>query len=258
LRFYSPDAGRGNVIRRNEFHGFFDGLGICPEESSAVTNETDFYENQTYDNGDDGVETDGRCANVRLWKNVIHDTLSGISLAPVIDGPIYCLRNRMYLLGAGHSEAGYSGLSFKFNSGDGSSGSIYLFHNTVDAQRASNNGLSIQSPSNWVILRPRNNIWAGTHYAIATTGPAAPTRHGFATISGAPQQRPVYGKAIQSTGVRSVHCLHGQGNPRSCRSRFRRLRTPGTHAVANRSLIDRGCRIPCHDSIPEQAGYRRH
>jgi|GEM_PF-1068003 len=248
LRFYSPDAGRGNVIRRNEFHGFFDGLGICPEESSAVTNETDFYENQTYDNGDDGVETDGRCANVRLWKNVIHDTLSGISLAPVIDGPIYCLRNRMYLLGAGHSEAGYSGLSFKFNSGDGSSGSIYLFHNTVDAQRASNNGLSIQSPSNWVLLMTRNNIWAGTQYAIANhLDPLPPLDMDCDDLWGPNSNDLVYWQGLSNRHLAfgSVFAATGQENHAlNAAPGFVAPDTGDFTLSPSSPLIDRGCRIP--------------
>jgi hypothetical protein len=174
VRFYSPDDGRGTVIRRNKFHDFFDGLGICPTESAAVTNETDFYDNQSYNNGDDGVETDGRCANVRLWGNVFHDTLSGISLAPVMDGPVYCLRNQIYLAGAGHSQAGYTGLPFKFNSSDGASGAMYLLHNTVDAQRAGNSGFRIMSPGTWQILYTRNNIWAGTLHAMENANPTQP------------------------------------------------------------------------------------
>ena len=71
VRFYSPVDGRGTVIRRNQFHDFFDGLGICPESSAAASNETDFYDNESYDTGDDGVETDGRCVNVRIWGNLI-------------------------------------------------------------------------------------------------------------------------------------------------------------------------------------------
>jgi hypothetical protein len=174
VRFYSPVDGRGTVIRRNKFHDFFDGLGICPGDSAAVTNETDFYDNESYNNGDDGVETDGRCANVRLWNNVIHDTLSGISLAPVVDGPVYCLRNRIYLMGAGKSQAGYTGLSFKLNSDTEPSGSIYLFHNTVDAQRANNSAFSIQSPGTWQRLYARNNVWSGTLYAIYDANTSQP------------------------------------------------------------------------------------
>jgi parallel beta-helix repeat protein len=174
VRFYAPDDGRGTVIRRNKFHDFFDGLGICPTDSAAVTNETDFYDNQSYNNGDDGIETDGQCANVRLWGNTFHDTLSGISLAPVAGGPVYCLRNQIYLTGAGHSQAGYTGLPFKFNSSDGDSGSIYLFHNTVDAQRTGNDGFSIQSPGTWQIVYARNNIWAGTLHALENANASQP------------------------------------------------------------------------------------
>jgi len=174
VRFFAPDDGRGTVIRRNKFHDFFDGLGICPKDSTAVTNETDFHDNLSYNNGDDGVETDGQCANVRLWGNIIHDTLSGISLAPVAGGPVYCLRNQIYLMGAGHSQEGYTGLPFKFNSSDGDSGSIYLFHNTVDAQRAGNDGFRIQSPGTWQMLYARNNVWAGTLHALENANVTQP------------------------------------------------------------------------------------
>jgi parallel beta-helix repeat protein len=174
VRFYAPDDGRGTVIRRNKFHDFFDGLGVCPGDSAAVTNETDFYDNESYTNGDDGVETDGQCANVRLWGNTFHDTLSGISLAPVAGGPVYCLRNKIYLTGAGHSQAGYTGLPFKFNSSDGDSGAIYLFHNTVDAQRTGNDGFRVQSPGTWQILYARNNVWAGTLHALENANVSQP------------------------------------------------------------------------------------
>jgi parallel beta-helix repeat protein len=174
VRFYSPVDGRGNVIRRNKFHDFFDGLGICPGDSAAVTNETDFYDNESYDLGDDGVETDGQCANVRLWGNKFHDSLAGISLAPVTGGPVYCLRNQIYLTGAGTSQEGYTGLPFKFNSSDGDSGAMYLFHNTVDAQRADNDGFRIQSPGTWQALYARNNIWAGTLHAFENANPTEP------------------------------------------------------------------------------------
>ena len=145
VRFYDPTDGRGTVIRRNKFHNFFDGLGICPGGSAAASNETDFYDNESFDLGDDGVETDGHCVNVRLWGNRFHDTLSGVSLAPVEGGPVFCLRNQIYRIGAGISQAGYIGLSFKLNVDDGDSGAIYLLHNTVDAQRPGNDGFEFLS-----------------------------------------------------------------------------------------------------------------
>lgn len=174
VRMYSPVDGRGTVIRRNKFHNFFDGLGICPGDSAAVSNETDFYDNESYDLGDDGVESDGRCVNVRLWGNRIHDSLAGISLAPVEGGPVYCLRNQIYMIGAGTSQESYTGISFKLNSGDGDSGAIYLLHNTVDAQRAGNSGFRILSPGTWTRLFARNNVFAGTTTALENANTAQP------------------------------------------------------------------------------------
>jgi hypothetical protein len=164
IGFYDPATGRGNVIRRNTFHDYFDGFSACPSLEAAVTNETDVYENLVYRAGDDGMETDGRCSNVRIWGNTFHDVLMGISLAPVYDGPVYALRNLIYRTGVGNND--YTGSPFKFNSGYGRSGSIYLFHNTCDAVLPGNNGLYVKSPGSWDLIYARNNVWAGTDYAI--------------------------------------------------------------------------------------------
>jgi len=164
IRFYDPATGRGNVIRRNTFHDYFDGFGVCPEATAGVTNETDVYENLVYNAGDDGLETDGQCSNVRIWGNTFHDVLMGISLAPVTTGPVYAIRNLIYRTGAGNND--YTGSPFKFNSGYGPSGPMVLFHNTADAALPGNNGLYIKSPGNWSLIYARNNIWAGTAYAL--------------------------------------------------------------------------------------------
>ncbi|MCR4408333.1 MAG: right-handed parallel beta-helix repeat-containing protein, partial [Anaerolineae bacterium] len=164
IAFYDPATGRGNVIRRNTFHGDFDGFHVCPESDAAITNETDVYENLVYNMGDDGLETDGQCSNVRIWGNTFHDVLMGISLAPVYGGPVYAIRNLVYRTGVGNND--YSGSPFKFNSGDGPSGPMYLFHNTADAALPGNNGLYVKAPGDWELIYARNNIWVGTEYAL--------------------------------------------------------------------------------------------
>ena len=167
IGFYDPVDGRGNVVRRNTFHDSFDGFSVCPGTSAAVTNETDVYDNYGYALGDDGMETDGQCANVRIWGNTFSNVLSGISLAPAQGGPVYCLRNVIARTGAGTSDAGYTGMSFKFNSGLGASGSIYLFHNTVDAHESlDTSAISLLSPGSWQLVHARNNAWVGLEYAI--------------------------------------------------------------------------------------------
>ena len=162
--FYDPVTGRGTVIRRNVFHDDFDGFGVCPSGTAALTNETDVYENTVYNMGDDGVEADGQCSNVRLWNNTFHDVLMGISLAPVYTGPVFAVRNLIYRTGLGNND--YSGSPFKFNSGYAQSGPMYLLHNTADAALPGNNGLYVKAPGTWTLIYARNNVWAGTAYAL--------------------------------------------------------------------------------------------
>ncbi len=164
IRFYSPSTGRGTVIRRNTFHDYFDGFGACPDEAGSDTNETDVYENLVYRVGDDGMETDGTCSNVRIWGNTFHDVLMGISLAPTYVGPTYAIRNLIYRTGMGNNN--YTGSPFKFNSGYDQSGPMYLFHNTSDAALPDNNGIYIKAPGSWDLIYARNNIWSGTAYAL--------------------------------------------------------------------------------------------
>jgi hypothetical protein len=164
ITFYDPATGRGNVIRRNTFHDLFDGFGVCPSSTAGVTNETDVYHNLVYRAGDDGMETDGQCSNVRIWGNTFHDVLMGISLAPTYTGPTYAIRNLIYRTGVGNNT--YTGSPFKFNSGYGRSGPMFLFHNTADAALPGNNGLYVKAPGSWDQINARNNVWAGTDHAI--------------------------------------------------------------------------------------------
>jgi hypothetical protein len=130
------------------------------------------YENLVYNAGDDGVETDGQCSNVRLWGNTFHDVLMGISLAPVYTGPVYAIRNLIYRTGVGNNS--FTGSPFKFNSGYGASGPMVLLHNTADAALPGNNGLYVKAPGTWALIYARNNIWAGTAYAVENYNTSQP------------------------------------------------------------------------------------
>ena len=172
ISFYDPMTGRGNVIRRNTFHDDFDGFSVCPSSDTGTTCETDIHDNLGYDLGDDGVETDGYCSNVRLWNNTFHDLLVGISLAPTYGGPVFAIRNLIYRIGEGNNS--YSGMPFKLNSGYDPSGSMYLFHNTCHAALPDNDGFEIRSPGSWENIVSRNNIWSGTRYALSNDNPSQP------------------------------------------------------------------------------------
>jgi len=176
----NPDQGnviaRGNVIRRNVFHDTFDGFGVCPNQNvGTTTNETDVYENIVYNVGDDGMETDGLCSNVRIWSNTFHDSLTGISLAPARVGPTYAIRNLIYRTGRPTGcpfnglKGPCGGTAFKFQYQFPGSGPMYLFHNTFDANSPAESGLYISKPSSWPILVSRNNIWSVTCNPIGDT-----------------------------------------------------------------------------------------
>ncbi|HPQ40124.1 MAG TPA: right-handed parallel beta-helix repeat-containing protein [bacterium] len=181
IRFYSPCDGRGTIIRYNTFCDYFDGFGVYPESAGADTNETDVYENIAWDIGDDCIETDGTCANVRIWNNTFSNCLVGISLAPVYDGPVYAIRNLISGTGAGNNS--YPGSPFKFNSGYGQSGPMYLYHNTADAVLPGSHGLDIKAPGTWVLITARNNIWRGTDYGMRDYNTANPVDLDYNCIS---------------------------------------------------------------------------
>jgi hypothetical protein len=165
--FGGASSGRGNVIRRNIFHGFFDGFDVCGGEPVNQTNETDVYGNRVYNVGDDGVQVDGWCSNVRLWDNTFHDVLVGMSFAPIVEGPVYAIRNLIYRFGLGNTD--HAGDSFKFNSSSSDkSGPIYLIHNTAVAVKPDSIGLDLNNGSSggWEMLYSRNNIWVGPNYAL--------------------------------------------------------------------------------------------
>ncbi|MFQ5857204.1 MAG: cellulase family glycosylhydrolase [Anaerolineae bacterium] len=131
-----------------------------------MTNETDVYDNLVYRAGDNGMETNGVCSNVRIWNNTFHDVLIGISLCPTYTGPVYAIRNVMYKTGAGNNS--HTGTAFKFMSPISSDGAVYLFHNTADAVLPNTSGLIVGGEAGtWETVVARNNIWAGTHYALA-------------------------------------------------------------------------------------------
>jgi parallel beta-helix repeat protein len=158
---------RGTVIRRNTFHDFFDGFGVCTFETAAIpTNETDVYENYVYRTGDDGMEADGYCSNVRIWGNVFEDVLVGISLAPARIGPTYVVRNLIHDIGRNDgcpygSEGPCAGTALKFQFGEPGSGPIFLFHNTMDSGSDYYTAW-ISEEAEWPLLISRNNIWGSS------------------------------------------------------------------------------------------------
>jgi parallel beta-helix repeat protein len=158
---------RGTVIRRNRFHDFFDSMSVCTFETAVVpTNETDIYQNHVYRMGDDGVEADGYCSNVRIWSNTFEDVLVGISLAPARIGPTYVIRNLIHDIGrldgcpfGAEGPCGGTALKFQFNAPG--SGPMYIFHNTMESGSEYYTAW-ISENATWPLLVSRNNIWGSS------------------------------------------------------------------------------------------------
>ena len=134
--------GRGTMIRGNTFTGFMDGTKASASPNAVTdvsyTQECDVFDN-LIDGGDDGIELEGVAGNLRFFRNTLRDCGAAISLAPVLYGPVFLLRNTIsdfhesLFTFTGSATLGFSpGTPMKFQSGFGLKiGKVYAFHNTI-------------------------------------------------------------------------------------------------------------------------------
>ena len=166
----SSGTNTGNVIRGNVISNMWDGARLY-NSGLGVTKDLDFYNNTIINMTDDGVETDGSGSNVRIYNNTFTGFLTGISLAPAATGPTYVMYN---ILSDWDTDpgTGYEGYPFKFNNGSGSlTNWVYLYQNTCYTDQSGEVGFlfkkwSLTSGSMWEHVISRNNVFAGTNYAL--------------------------------------------------------------------------------------------
>ncbi len=162
--------GQGIVFYRNRVHDSFDGLGICGDQVMARPNNADVMGNTLYHLGDDGIETDGECVNVRILMNRFEDTLVGVSAAPAVGGPTYVIRNLMVDLKNVAAGSDWMTRALKFNVGDPrTSGEVFAYHNTAVTYEAGQASFAVTDDSRWSALHLANNIWVGTDYGFTYT-----------------------------------------------------------------------------------------
>ncbi len=180
---YHPDGPQGialgqcnignNVIRYNEIwsdkdHYFNDILGMWENASYAgfPGPDSDIYGNYLANCFDDGIESEGSNANVRIWNNYIEEVFLGIGNAATTIGPLYIWRNvtgranslpnSVYGQYGGFLKMGY------VNSIDWMTGHMYIFNNTIlQPNNHGTGGLGTSDGSNRYILHceTRNNIF---------------------------------------------------------------------------------------------------
>ena len=170
----TDEIGPGNVIRGNTIHGTFNGIGPCGGDPppSGFTSETDVYDNRFFDHTDDALEPEGYCANVRMWGNHIEDVHMAFAVAPAAPGPTWILRNIAYNFGNTRTSQidGYLASALKINSGYPTPiGPLFLYHNTFLTETPDTSALELLPGGSSTYIGARNNVIAGTHYAISKT-----------------------------------------------------------------------------------------
>jgi hypothetical protein len=172
----TDDIGRGNVVRRNMVSGTFNGMGPCGGAAppSSFTSETDVYENTFTEHTDDAIEPEGWCAHVRIWGNTITDSHMAFAVAPAAPGPTWILRNVAYNFGNTRTSQidGYTASALKINSGYSTPiGPLFLYHNTFLTEAPDTDALALLSPGESTYIKARNNLFAGTQYALYKVNP---------------------------------------------------------------------------------------
>lgn len=154
----SVGGGRGNVVRHNTIDGPFNGIYVgefSDDPDPELAAETDVVGNILRHLGDDGLEPEGACINVRFVDNRILEVHNGVSLAPIQVGPTWLV---------GTLVAGYRAHALKLN--NGSSGPILVYHST-GLPAAGFDGAQAWAPSvPFGPLWSQNNLWAARRYVI--------------------------------------------------------------------------------------------
>jgi hypothetical protein len=174
----TDDIGRGHVIRRNRFDGWFNGIGPCGSvaPSGAFTTEVDIYRNRFRHHNDDALEPEGYCANVRIFENSIRDSHMAFAVAPASPGPTWIVRNVAYDIGNTRTSLvdGYVSSLLKINSGYPEAvGPILLLHNTAQTTAPDTDAVYLLTPGNATLIRARNNIFASTRTVLTKVNAVA-------------------------------------------------------------------------------------
>ncbi|MBI2397900.1 MAG: right-handed parallel beta-helix repeat-containing protein [Xanthomonadales bacterium] len=175
---FTDNPGRGHIVRRNQFSGTFNGIGPCGGSigPDGITTEVDVYRNRFRDHNDDALEPEGYCANLRLFENAIRDSHMAFAVAPAAPGPTFLVRNTALDTGSTRTSQvdGYGASALKINSGYPTPiGPLLLYHNTFYTRAPATDSILLLDPGASTWLRSRNNIIAGTRYALEKINPIA-------------------------------------------------------------------------------------
>lgn len=246
----SLKGGPGQVVRRNKIRGYFN--GVTASTWGSLLDETrntdlDIYENQFTEIGDDPVEPEGACINLRIWGNTIRNSLTAVSLAPITVGPTYVLRNTSL-------DHGLTAVKFGSGAREGNAGVKYILHNTFVTTRRErrlldgtvrNEGVNaVLLHQSWENATFLNNIFAGTRYTLETVGPGGLATFDYDNLYSfryphLVKMRDAFYSDLASF-QKAGHEPHGLSAP----SRFADLEKGDLRLVSGSPEIDRALRLP--------------
>ncbi len=165
----SLKGGDGAVVRANNISNVFNGVcasnwGDCfwggfPLESAGMNRHAVIDSNIFSSIGDDVIEPEGAIINFLIYGNKSNNSHTGISIAPIWEGPVWIIRNVI---------VDYEEGALKF--WDGLSvdrGWIIVYHNTFVSRKSNTIAMLIYPASEYnVKAKMRNNIFMGTDMDI--------------------------------------------------------------------------------------------
>jgi hypothetical protein len=162
--YASVQRSEGNVVRYNEFYDLFDASGIGSMDIEGPTTNFDYHDNKILYCNDDGLEVDGANINTRVYNNLFDGCLAGVSAAPNAIGPTYFIRNTIVNW---HPVEPYNGYPLKLNvDSELSTNWVFMYHNTCYTDIPEQSAFVFKQYSKWNNVISRNNIYAGTKYAM--------------------------------------------------------------------------------------------
>lgn len=176
--YFTDAVGRGHVVRGNRLRGLFNGIAPCGSALAAgvATLEVDVYGNDLAEHADDAFEPEGECPNVRFWDNRIRDVHMAFAVAPAGTGPLWIVGNVAHDFGNTRTSQidGYTASWLKVNSGYSTPvGPLLVYQNTFLSEAPGTSATALLNPGNSTFVRSRNNVMAGTDYALYKVNPIA-------------------------------------------------------------------------------------
>jgi hypothetical protein len=148
--------GQGHVVCYNRISGFSDSLALAnnpapePEAPQRHPVNVDVYNNDLSVAVDDTLETDHGAHNIRVYRNLLYNAHTALSMQPAYGGPIYFIRNVAY---------GITSIPFKWNNHP--AGAV-AYHNTLVSGR-----VGFRTPL-WSNGHLRNNLILGNDAMISS------------------------------------------------------------------------------------------